>query len=67
MPGAVLTRLEVQAAFRALLTPVGDLHITRWERSPTVAVPGPRVAEVEFSTPLGAAQTASAVERSVTS
>jgi len=48
-PGAMLTRLQIRAAFQALLARVGDISITRWERAPSVIIWGPRLVEVEFT------------------
>ena len=51
--GAVLTRLEIRAAFRALLSRVGDVSVTRWERTPSVLMWGPIVMHVEFTAAAG--------------
>jgi cytochrome P450 len=49
--GAVLTRLETKVAFRVLLARVGELAVTAWERSPSVAIWGPRRVDLEFAAP----------------
>ena len=46
--GAMLTRIEVQVAFAALLDRIGEFRITRWEQSPTRLFWGPAAVEVEY-------------------
>jgi len=45
--GAMLARVEVQVAFRALQR-LGEFRITRWDPGPTKLFWGPRAVEVEY-------------------